>query len=105
MDGLMETTGYWTLKVEALDRILLPTGFGRGYGLIARQAAERMKSLHPDACFPHNCCHILQLPRIYSAYPGHDHRTHYSCITGDTFRFGLWPRLLIKGILRSCRND
>jgi hypothetical protein len=66
----METTGYWTLKVEALDRILLSTGFVRGYGLIARQAMERMKSLSPDACCPHNCCHILQLPRIYSAYPG-----------------------------------
>ena len=44
-------------------------------------------------------------PRIFSAYPGHEPRTYNSCITGGTFRFDLWPRLLRKAISRSCSND
>jgi hypothetical protein len=31
-DGLEKTRGYWKLKVEAIDRILRRTRFGRGYG-------------------------------------------------------------------------
>ena len=32
-----ETRGYWTLKEESLDRNLLRTDFGRGYGYVRRQ--------------------------------------------------------------------
>ena len=32
LDGHKETRGYWTLPEEALDRTLLVTHFGRGYG-------------------------------------------------------------------------
>jgi len=34
--NLKEKRGFWTLKEEALDRILWKTGFGRGYGIVVR---------------------------------------------------------------------
>ena len=34
-----ETRGYWKLKEEELDRTLLKTRFGRGYGPAVRQTA------------------------------------------------------------------
>jgi hypothetical protein len=40
LDGLKENRGYWKLKEEALDRSLWRTRFGRGYGLVVRQATE-----------------------------------------------------------------
>ena len=36
MDDLREKTGYWKLKEETLDRILLKTGFGTDYGPVTR---------------------------------------------------------------------
>jgi hypothetical protein len=38
MDELYETRRYWNLKDEALDLTLWRTCFGRGYGLVVRQA-------------------------------------------------------------------
>jgi len=32
--NVKETRGYWTLKGESLDRNLLRTDFGRGYGYV-----------------------------------------------------------------------
>jgi hypothetical protein len=40
LDYLKEKRIYWKLKEEALDRTLLRTRFGRGYGLVVRQTAE-----------------------------------------------------------------
>jgi hypothetical protein len=40
-----EKIGHWKLKVEALDRILWRTRFGRGHGPVVRQTAVCM--------FPH----------------------------------------------------
>jgi len=37
LDDLKETTGYWKLKEEALNRTALRTHFGRGYGRVVRQ--------------------------------------------------------------------
>jgi hypothetical protein len=37
LDDVKETTGYWKLKEEALDRTLCRTCFGRGYGPVIRQ--------------------------------------------------------------------
>jgi hypothetical protein len=39
-DDLMETTGYWKLKEEALDLNLWRTRFGRGFGPVVRQLNE-----------------------------------------------------------------
>jgi len=43
LDDLKEKRGYWKLKEEALDRILLRTGFGKDYGPIARQTTKLIK--------------------------------------------------------------
>ena len=40
LDDLKETGGYRKLKEEAPDRTMWRTGFGRGYGPVARQTAE-----------------------------------------------------------------
>jgi hypothetical protein len=40
LDDLKEKRRYWKLKVEALDRTLWRTCFGRGYGLVVRQTTE-----------------------------------------------------------------
>jgi hypothetical protein len=40
LDGLKEKRRYWKLKKEALDRTLLGTRFGRGYGPVVRQTTE-----------------------------------------------------------------
>jgi hypothetical protein len=37
LDNLKEKRGYWNVKEEALDRILLRTGFGKDYGPVTRQ--------------------------------------------------------------------
>jgi hypothetical protein len=37
---LKETRGCWKLNEEALDCILLGTGFGRGCGLVVRQTSD-----------------------------------------------------------------
>jgi hypothetical protein len=37
LDDLKETRRYWKLKVEAQDRTLWRTQFGRDYGPVARQ--------------------------------------------------------------------
>jgi len=39
---LKEKSGYWKLKEEALDRTLVRTGYGRGYGTVVRQNTEQM---------------------------------------------------------------
>ena len=36
LDDVKETSGFWTLREEALDRILWRTRFGRGYGIVVR---------------------------------------------------------------------
>ena len=41
LDDLKENRRYWKLKEEALDRTLCRTRFGRGYGPVVRQTAER----------------------------------------------------------------
>jgi hypothetical protein len=40
LDDLTEKRRYWKLKEEAIDRTLLRTRFGRGYGPVVRQTAE-----------------------------------------------------------------
>ena len=40
LDDLKEMRGYWKLKVEALDRTLRITRFGRVYGPVVRQTAK-----------------------------------------------------------------
>ena len=40
LDDLKETTGYWKLQEEALDRTLWRTRFGKVYGPVLRQIAE-----------------------------------------------------------------
>jgi len=42
LDDLKEKT-YWKLKEEALDRTLWRTGFGKGYGAVARRTTESIK--------------------------------------------------------------
>jgi hypothetical protein len=44
LDDLKEKRSYWKLKEETLDRTLWRTRFGRGYGPVVRQTAERMDS-------------------------------------------------------------
>jgi 5-hydroxyisourate hydrolase-like protein (transthyretin family) len=46
LDDLKERRGYYKLKVEALDRTLWRTCFGRGYRTVVRQTTERMSSGH-----------------------------------------------------------
>jgi hypothetical protein len=36
LDDIKEMRRYWELKMEALDRTLWRTGFGKGYGLVVR---------------------------------------------------------------------
>jgi len=40
LDNLEEKPEYWKLKEEALDRTVLRTSFGRGYGPVVRQTEE-----------------------------------------------------------------
>jgi hypothetical protein len=40
LDDLKGKRKYWKLKEEALDRTVLRTRFGRGYGPVVRQTAE-----------------------------------------------------------------
>jgi len=40
LDGLKETREYWTLKEEALDRILWKTRSGKGCGPLVRETAK-----------------------------------------------------------------
>jgi hypothetical protein len=40
VDDLKEKRGYWKLKEEVLDRTLLRTHCGRGYGPVVRQATQ-----------------------------------------------------------------
>jgi hypothetical protein len=40
LDNLMETTEFWKLEEEALDRTLWRTRFGSGCGLVARLRKE-----------------------------------------------------------------
>jgi hypothetical protein len=40
LDDLKETTGYWKLKEEALDRALCETRFGSGCGSVLRQTTN-----------------------------------------------------------------
>jgi hypothetical protein len=40
LDEFKENTEYWKLKVEALERILWKTRFGRGYGPVVRQTTK-----------------------------------------------------------------
>jgi hypothetical protein len=40
LDDLKEKRRYWKLKEEALDRTLLRTRFGRGYGPVVRQTSK-----------------------------------------------------------------
>jgi len=40
VDDVKETRGYSKLKEDALDRNQWRTRFGRGYGLVVRQAKE-----------------------------------------------------------------
>jgi hypothetical protein len=40
MDDLKETRRYWKLKEEELDRIVLRTRFGRGYGSFVSQNTD-----------------------------------------------------------------
>jgi hypothetical protein len=41
LDDLKERTGYCHLKEEALDRTMWKAHFGRGFGPVVRQTAER----------------------------------------------------------------
>jgi hypothetical protein len=36
LDELKEKRGYWKLKKEALDRTLVRTSYGRGYGTVVK---------------------------------------------------------------------
>jgi hypothetical protein len=45
LDDLKEKRKYWKWKEEALDCTLWRTRFGRGYGPVVRQTAERMNTL------------------------------------------------------------
>jgi hypothetical protein len=40
LGDVKEKRGYWKLKEEALYRTVWRTGFGRGYGLVVRQAMK-----------------------------------------------------------------
>ena len=40
LDNLKETSGYWKLKEEALNRTVWRTTFGRGHGPFVRQTTE-----------------------------------------------------------------
>jgi hypothetical protein len=40
LDDIKEKKMYWKFKEEALDRSLLRTRFGKGYGPVVRQTAE-----------------------------------------------------------------
>ena len=40
LDDLKETRGYWKLKDDALDPTTRRTRFGKGFGLVVRQATE-----------------------------------------------------------------
>jgi len=40
VDDLKEKKGYWKLKEEALDGVLLRPGFGKDYGLLVRQTMK-----------------------------------------------------------------
>ena len=40
LDDLKETRGHRKLKEEALDHALWRSGFGRGYGAVARRITE-----------------------------------------------------------------
>jgi hypothetical protein len=40
LHGRKEMKGYWKLKVEALDRAVWRTGFGREYGRVVILTAE-----------------------------------------------------------------
>ena len=40
LDDHKETTGYWKLEEEALDRTVWRTRFGRGYGPVVRQTTR-----------------------------------------------------------------
>ena len=42
LDDLKEITGYWKLQEEAIYCTLWRIRFGRGYGLVVRQNAERI---------------------------------------------------------------
>jgi len=48
--NLKETIGYCQSKEDALDRNLLRTGFGRGYGLVTRQAMNNTSFLFTIPC-------------------------------------------------------
>jgi hypothetical protein len=41
LDDLKEKRQYWKLKEEALDRTLLRTRFGRDYGPVVRETADK----------------------------------------------------------------
>jgi hypothetical protein len=40
LDNLKKMKGFWKLKEEALDRTVLRTRFGKGYGTVLRQTTE-----------------------------------------------------------------
>jgi hypothetical protein len=42
LDDLKENRRYWKFEEEALDRTLWRTSFGRGYGPVLIQSADRM---------------------------------------------------------------
>jgi hypothetical protein len=46
LDDIKEKRRYWKLKGEALDGTLWRTRFGREYGPVVRQTAERMNSFY-----------------------------------------------------------
>ena len=46
MDDLKERRGYSHLKEEALDRNMWRACFGRGFGPVVRQTAERMNEIN-----------------------------------------------------------
>ena len=74
MDGLMETTGYWTMKVEALDRTLVAnwlrkrlwTSRKTGYG--TNEVTSPRRELYPQQ-LPHSAvtADLFCIPRARSS--------------------------------------
>jgi len=55
VDVLQETSVYWKLKEEALDRTVWRTGFGRGYGPNVRQTTDMNIYIYSRTSISSNC--------------------------------------------------
>jgi hypothetical protein len=104
LDDLKETTSYWKLKEEALDRTVWRTRFGRSCAPVVRQSTEWMNEWRYDKMCVNVSLKLVEAKNKWS-YPSPQHRLmkHKTGQRNSTQLLGAWSHKNSKHkIYHSC---